>query len=77
LRWASFLVQPYLTGRARRAGADDRFRDTVAAYATAVRMLQQAEYQRASQRIKGVPSAERESARQESYRLRSAAWSAY
>jgi hypothetical protein len=73
----SFVAQLYLTGRARRSAAGSQFRMAVAAFATAVQVLQSAEFQRGSMRIKGATDAEREPARQDVFRLRGEAWSAY
>jgi hypothetical protein len=73
----SFLAQLYLTGRARRSTAGSQFRTAVAAFATAVQVLQSAEFRRGSMRMKDATDAERDPARQEVYRLRGEAWSAY
>lgn len=73
----TLATQSTLARRDRKFRTATKFRDAVAAFATAVQSLRSAEYQRAQLRISDAPDEEREPARQDVYRLRGEAWSAY
>jgi hypothetical protein len=77
----SYVLQRRTAKETRRSERQERrnreFLNAVGAYSSAVSQLRRAEHDRAKKRLTNAPEEEREDARQETYRLRSDASSAY
>ncbi|HEX4248256.1 MAG TPA: hypothetical protein VH008_10345 [Pseudonocardia sp.] len=83
------LLGVYLTSMAQRKTLEknlteartekrrQEFADALAAYASACTVLRRAEFQRARARLESADEHEQMQAKQETYRLRAEAWSAY
>lgn len=82
--FGSSLTYLFQRSTLRRTAAESRsekrreeFTNAVAAYASVAATLRRAEFDRAMKRLEGVKGDEREAVRQETYRLRAEAQSAY